>query len=830
MTALFIQRASTDKTNVAEPTSPEIPPVSPPPAPPAPPETAPAPEPGATPIEAARMALSASALPGRLWGLPKLTARFDALLLPLVLLAALLAYATMFSGELVLDARTMVQGDPRIRDLDHLDDIFGKNYGFPLVTNDGLYRPLTTLSYLFNYAILGNGANPAGYHAVNWALHALNAVLVFYLVTVVFRSTRAGFAAAILFACQPANTEAVAYTLGRADLLSTTLILLALFAHLAEVALGSHAGWKWLLRLTLWLLFFLALLAKESAIVLLPLVALFDWLFDWRRYTGQPRRDFWENCLRKFRGNYLWMLLIWLGYLGMRALVLLRLEPRQVNFLDNPLADSNILDRLLTACNLTLRAAYQLVFPQWLCADYSFSQIVPVSTRFHAVGDWLGVLSLLAILGTLYVTWRFHRPLRALAFWIGWFLLALAANLGVLSPGNVLFSEQWLYLPSISACALVGVVIHLVTRSISAPWWAYKGELPAFADCSETVLFNDHLDLPYQHRLAVRRRLGWLFCIATIAMIASVFTLRASWRNLEWKNDFTVWQAAMTASPDSAKVHKQYAFALLQIAPDGAHIDESIAEAEKALVIYPEYVEARAQLGHYYGVKADLHAAPERAAGRPLSPATRALYTKAADALQRAAELDRKVSDARLQRLRTRAWAADLKLTLGNPVIYLDLGTVNSQLGLFPKSLEAFGYAARISPGEPVAHEGIGEALANLGRMEDSAIELIQSLMLAPGRVQTWRALEFVYRKLAPTDQAVAHDPAGRPHLNTALPLVQGNIERAFRSLVQALQDANQRDLARRLAEIAVDQYGMAQTDFGDLVRREVNRSKILVR
>ena len=198
--------------------------------------------------------------------------------------------------------------------------------------------------------------------------------------------------------------------------------------------------------------------------------------------------------------------------------------------------------------------------------------------------------------------------------------------------------------------------------------------------------------------------------------------------------------------------------------------------------------------------------------------------------MQQAAGLDRKSSEVRLQRLRTRAWAADLKLTLGNPILYLDLGTVYSQLGIFPKSLEAFSYAARISPGEPVAHEGIGEALANLGRAEDSAVELIQALMLAPNRAATWHALEIVYKKIAPTEQVFKRDSAGFPHLNTSVALVQGHIERAFRSLVQALQDSNQKELARKLAEIAVDQYGMAQADFGDLVRREVIREKILVR
>ena len=495
-----------------------------------------------------------------------------------------------------------------------------------------------------------------------------------------------------------------------------------------------------------------------------------------------------------------------------------------------PLAESNVFDRLLTGCILTIKSAYLLVFPQWLTADYSFSQIAPVDTAFRRVEDWLGVLALIGILGVLYATWRFHRHLRALAFWIGLFLLTLASNLSLLDAGTQIYSERWLYLPTVSICALVGVVIHLVTRSIIAPWWAYKGELPPFADCSETVLLNDHLDLPYQQRLIVRKRLGWCLYAVSIAMIATVFILRTSLRNNEWKSDLSLWQAATVISPNSAKAHKQLAYAIFQSAPDGARIDESIAEAEKALMIWPHYEEAAVQLGHYLGVKADLRSTPERVAHKPMTPETRALYVKAAETLTRAVLLNRKSSEHRLQQLRTRPWASDLKLTLGNHLIYFDLGTVYSQLGLFPQALEAFAYAARITPGEPVAHEGMGEALANLGRPEESIVELIQALMLAPNRGQTWRAIEIVYKKLAPNEQVIALDPAGRPHLNTSVTLVQTHIERAFRQLVQALLDANQRDLARKLAEIAVDQYGMAQADFGDLIRRQVQRQQFQMR
>ena len=44
-----------------------------------------------------------------------------------------------------------------------------------------MYRPVTTLWYLFNYAILSNGDRAAGYHSINPALHFGNVLLVYCL-------------------------------------------------------------------------------------------------------------------------------------------------------------------------------------------------------------------------------------------------------------------------------------------------------------------------------------------------------------------------------------------------------------------------------------------------------------------------------------------------------------------------------------------------------------------------------------------------------------------------------------------------------------------------
>jgi hypothetical protein len=63
----------------------------------------------------------------------------------------------------LLDNDPLILNDARIRAAtsSHIFRILSEQYPLGL---SGLYRPLTTLSYLFNYAILGDGPNPAGYH------------------------------------------------------------------------------------------------------------------------------------------------------------------------------------------------------------------------------------------------------------------------------------------------------------------------------------------------------------------------------------------------------------------------------------------------------------------------------------------------------------------------------------------------------------------------------------------------------------------------------------------------------------------------------------------
>jgi hypothetical protein len=159
---------------------------------------------------------------------------------------AFCAYSNSFDAPLLVDNDPIILKDPRIRTLTsgHIHRIFTEQY-WPLAMA-GLYRPLTTLSYLFNYAVLGNGANPAGYHWVNLILHSVNIGLVYALGFVIFEQIPAAFLMAALWGIQPVLAESVTNVVGRADILAAFSVLAALLSHRKAVAAsGGRRSETW---------------------------------------------------------------------------------------------------------------------------------------------------------------------------------------------------------------------------------------------------------------------------------------------------------------------------------------------------------------------------------------------------------------------------------------------------------------------------------------------------------------------------------------------------------------------------------------------------------
>ncbi len=134
------------------------------------------------------------------------------------------------------------------------------------IPDEVIYIPIFYLSFLIEKSIFGLKSNVI--HSSNLILHILNVLLVFVLLFSFGKNRHLAGIGALIFAVHPIQVEAVAWCMGRKDLLST---FFALIAVLAFYAYSRRKGKKYYI-LSLLLLTF-GLLTKPSLITL-PLIFL----------------------------------------------------------------------------------------------------------------------------------------------------------------------------------------------------------------------------------------------------------------------------------------------------------------------------------------------------------------------------------------------------------------------------------------------------------------------------------------------------------------------------------------------------------------------------
>ena len=213
----------------------------------------------------------------------------------------------------------------------------------------GHYMPLTWLTHGLDYVLWG--MRPAGYHAVNVGLHALAAVIAYFVARRVLAAAvgpvqagalRAGAAvAALIFAVHPLRVESVAWITERRDVLCGVFFLLAVLCYLRALDSGARRRWYWLAVA----LAALALASKAMAVTLPAVLLLLDVYPLGRLGPGRwLRRDVWLEKLP-------------FALLSAAAAILAIVAQRSVGTLSD-LRDVGIAERL----GLT---AYGLVFYVW---------------------------------------------------------------------------------------------------------------------------------------------------------------------------------------------------------------------------------------------------------------------------------------------------------------------------------------------------------------------------------------------------------------------------------------------------------------------------------
>ncbi len=451
----------------------------------------------------------------------------------LVTCAAIVVYLGSLGHGFPFDDTIQVLRNERIRRLAEIPAIF-TNPTWP----GYVYRPLPTFTYALTHALVG--LEPWAYHLSNVVLHGLVTLLVFVGLVRLF-DLRLALLAALLFAVHPVHVEAVASIANRTELLAALLAGVALLL-VSRADPEERSGRRALRLVAAGVSFFLALLAKESAIVLFLLLPL---CLAARRRGGLRSRADVPRLLREAA-----VPLVALGvatglYFAVRQWVLgpTLLARDAISVVDNPLIELPALERMARAWALLGRYVALVLLPMPLGADYSLGSsglaenpFSPETLLFVGLATGLAVLTVVAFL----------RSERTIAFFGAWFFASFAVTSNLLFPIGTIFADRLAYVPSLG---ILGLIALLLVR-VPVP--------------------------------AVRT--------ALCTLLVGVLAARAIEYDALWRDSATLFRHEVATSP-SGKAHCIFAEAL----SDAGALSASRAHFEEALRIYPR--DAHAQFG-----------------------------------------------------------------------------------------------------------------------------------------------------------------------------------------------------------------------------------------
>ncbi|HSF03462.1 MAG TPA: glycosyltransferase family 39 protein, partial [Solirubrobacterales bacterium] len=222
------------------------------------------------------------------------------------MLACVLAYARSFAGPFIFDDLESIPDNPNIRQLWPIT--------VPLSPPPNLGalggRPLVSLSFAVNYAL--GGLDVRGYHALNLAMHAIAALLLWRVAARTLASPAllgryggegTAFAIALVWSLHPLLSEPVTYIVQRTELMMGLFYLLTFYCALRAWTDPRRGAWQ----VAAVAACALGMACKEPMVSAPILVVLHDLAF-----RGQPARE----VLRERGRFYLALAGSWLVLVG----------------------------------------------------------------------------------------------------------------------------------------------------------------------------------------------------------------------------------------------------------------------------------------------------------------------------------------------------------------------------------------------------------------------------------------------------------------------------------------------------------------------------------
>jgi Flp pilus assembly protein TadD len=651
----------------------------------------------------------------------------SALAAALIVAVGIFCYAGTLHHPFVFDDMGNIVGNPIIKNPSFfvspsMSAVFTSPSEQPMLR----MRFLPIMSFALNYRM--GGLDPVGYHAVNIAIHLMNALVLWRIVLLICRTPALrGSGAArhaqalalgvgLIFVSHPVQTQAVTYIVQRMTCMAALFYLGSFMAYL-EFRLAPEGSMRRTRAYALCLgSAVLGMLSKENAFTLPLVVALGEHVFF--RGGGTVR-----GRVARLAPLFAAMLIIPVNLLMLGAGGLQADMAGRVGNLAYPIGPW---EYFVTEWRVVLTYIRLLVLPVAQNIDYDYPATGLGARALAALAIHAGLMAWAGLM--IRAARRGGRAeLNLAGFGILWFYIALSVESSFI-PLDVIF-EHRLYLPLAGAAMAAGAGVLMAAE-----------------------------------RFECGRMAAALTAVAVVAL--SWATVQ---RNLVWASPVGLWADAASKSPhksrplsglghaylDAGRTAKAEATFKRVLEMDPAHADalnalgvmalkdgreeDALEYLRRALAADPAHAYAMSNMGEYYLHQGDHESARpffEQAALRLPSYATAHMNL----GLVHMAEGQPRLA---MEELRI---AAALEPELARA--HFNLGLIAFEAGDLRESTLRFSTAAGLDPTDADAQYNLGVSLATLGRMDAARAAFEAAAEADPSMADAWNNLGMIHLKL----------------------------------------------------------------------------------
>src|SRR3989338_4028134 len=367
------------------------------------------------------------------------------LVILLLVVVGFVLYTNTFQNQMFWDDDDGILKNQFIQNWQYFPKYFSKNLiaGAGLLSN--YWRPMLLSVFSLEWHLWESWA--PGYHFANTSFHIADAVLLFFILFYIFKNRWLAVFTALIFLVHPLQTEAVSYVSGLGDSLSVFFIFLGLLFYI-KFRVSGKTPLKSSFYFLSPMMYILALMSKETAVIMPVLIFIVDFFF-----LSRHRAELSLKVKLKEIGKAILPFLILAGiYILLRATILNFANTFNL-YNEKNIFTSNFYVRLFTFFRV-LTIYFGLLFWPF---NLNMERGVEIATSLFSPSVIFGGF---IFLGLLALAFSQFKRFPVLSFGILWFFIGLAPTSNLLIPISGLLYEHWLYLPMIG---IFSILIYLGT-------------------------------------------------------------------------------------------------------------------------------------------------------------------------------------------------------------------------------------------------------------------------------------------------------------------------------------------------------------------------------